>query len=63
MYLRTSDYVPRDGTPSGSTGGKKAYLDRIIWRYIPDAMDAAEALAAGEVDWWEDPPLDFLPKI
>ena len=26
-------------------------------------MDAADALAAGEVDWWQDPPLDFIPKI
>ena len=49
--------------PSGSTGGKKAYLDRVIWRYIPDRFDAAEALAGGEADWWEDPPLDFIPKI
>jgi peptide/nickel transport system substrate-binding protein len=63
VYLRNSDYVPRDGTPSGSTGGKKAYLDRVIWRYIPDPFEAAEALSAGEADWWEDPPLDFIPKI
>ena len=63
VYLRNPDYVPREEAPSGSTGGKKAYLDKVIWRYIPDAMDAAEALAAGEADWWEDPPLDFIPKI
>ena len=24
---------------------------------------AAEALGAGEVDWWQKPPLDFTPKI
>src|SRR5262249_5335543 len=23
----------------------------------------AEALAAGDVDWWQEPPLDYLPKI
>jgi peptide/nickel transport system substrate-binding protein len=63
VYLRNSDYIPRDETPSGSTGGKKVYLDQVIWRYLPDPWDAAEALAAGEVDWWEDPPLDFIPKI
>ncbi len=44
--------------PSGSTGGKKAYLDKVIWRYVPDPWDAAEAL-----DWWQEPPLDFMPKI
>jgi peptide/nickel transport system substrate-binding protein len=63
VYVRNPDYIPRDETPSGSTGGKKAYLDQVIWRYIPDPWDAAEDLAAGEVDWWEQPPLDFIPKI
>jgi peptide/nickel transport system substrate-binding protein len=63
VYLRNPDYIPRDETPSGSTGGKKVYLDKVIWRYLPDPWDAADGLAAGEVDWWEDPPLDFIPKI
>jgi peptide/nickel transport system substrate-binding protein len=63
VYLRNPDYIPRDETPSGSTGGKKVYLNKVIWRYTPDAFDAADALATGEVDWWEDPPLDFIPKI
>jgi peptide/nickel transport system substrate-binding protein len=63
VYLRNPEYIPRDETPSGSAGGKKVYLDKVIWRYIPDPMDAADALATGEVHWWEDPPLDFIPKI
>jgi len=61
--VRNPDYVPRAEAPSGSTGGKKAYVDKVMWRYIPDPMDAADALAAGEVDWWQEPPLDFVPKI
>jgi peptide/nickel transport system substrate-binding protein len=63
VYVRNPDYIPRDEAPSGSTGGKKAYLDEVIWRYIPDPWDAADDLASGKVDWWEDPPLDFMPKI
>jgi peptide/nickel transport system substrate-binding protein len=63
VYLRNSDYVPREETPSGSTGGKRVYLDQVIWRYLPDPWDAAEALAAGGADWWDEPPLDFIPKI
>jgi peptide/nickel transport system substrate-binding protein len=63
VYLRNSDYVPRDDTPSGSTGGKKVYLDKVVWRYIPDPWDAADDLVAGKVDWWEQPPIDFIPKI
>ena len=62
-YLRNNDYIPRDEAPSGSTGGKRAYLDKVIWRYIADPWDAAEDLTAGEVDWWQEPPLDFIPKI
>jgi peptide/nickel transport system substrate-binding protein len=63
VYLRNPDYVPRNEAPSGSTGGKTAHVDKVIWRCIPDHMDAADALAAGEVDWWQEPPLDFIPKI
>src|SRR5262249_30061637 len=63
VYVRNPDYVPRDETPSGSSGGKKVYVDKIVWRYIPDPWEAAEDLAVGKADWWEQPPLDFIPKI
>jgi len=63
VYVRNPDYVPRNEAPSGSTGGKKVHLDRVLWRHIPDPETAAAALAEGEVDWWEVPPPDFLPKI
>jgi peptide/nickel transport system substrate-binding protein len=61
--VRNPDYIPRDEAPSGSTGGKKVHLDKVIWRYIPDPWEAAEALATGEVDWWQEPPIEFIPKI
>jgi len=35
----------------------------VIWRYIPDPWDAAERLTTGDVDWWQEPPLEFIPKI
>jgi peptide/nickel transport system substrate-binding protein len=63
VYVRNTDYVPRDEPPSGSTGAKRAYLDKVIWRFMSDPWDAANDLAAGEVDWWEEPPLEFIPKI
>jgi peptide/nickel transport system substrate-binding protein len=63
VYVRNADYAPRGEAPSGSTGAKRVHLDKVIWRYIPDHATAAAALAAGEVDWWEIPPLDFIPKI
>lgn len=63
VYRRNPDYVPRDEPPSGSTGGKIVYLDKVIWRQTPDPWEAANDLAAGQADWWELPPLDFIPKI
>jgi peptide/nickel transport system substrate-binding protein len=63
IYLKNADYIPRPEAPSGSTGGKNANLDRIIWRYIADPFEAAEALASGEMDWWQEPPLEFIPKV
>src|SRR5262249_17469787 len=63
VYVRYPDYIPRSEGPSGSTGGKKAYIDRLIWRYVPDPEEASAALASGEVDWWETPPHEFIPKI
>jgi peptide/nickel transport system substrate-binding protein len=63
VYVRNADYVPRQEPASGSAGGKRVHLDKVVWRYMPDHATAAAALAAGEVDWWEIPPLDFIPRI
>src|SRR5262249_25790167 len=63
VYLRNPDYKPRVEAPSGSTGGKRAYLDKVIWEYIPDHWQAAEALVSGDADWWQEPPPDFMPKL
>jgi len=63
VYVKNADYVPRKEAPSGSTGGKVVHLDKVIWRYIPDATTASAALERNEVDWWENPPVDFIPRV
>src|SRR5260370_12851219 len=63
LHGRNADYVPRNEAPSGAAGGKHVYVERLIWRYIPDPATAAAALEAGEIDVWEQPPLDLVPKI
>ena len=63
VYLRNPDYVPRKENPSGAAGAKRALVDRVEWRYIPDAATAGAALEAGEVDYWENVPLDFAPRL
>jgi peptide/nickel transport system substrate-binding protein len=63
VYLKNSAYIARAEAASGSTGGKRANVDKVVWRYMADPFEAAEMLATGEVDWWQEPPLDFIPKI
>jgi peptide/nickel transport system substrate-binding protein len=40
-----------------------AKVDRVEWLYVPDHATAAAALNAGEVDWWENPPLELVPVL
>jgi peptide/nickel transport system substrate-binding protein len=63
VYEKFEDYVPRDEPASYAAGGKVANVDRVEWRYIPDASTATQALLAGEVDYYEQPPVDLLPMI
>jgi peptide/nickel transport system substrate-binding protein len=63
VYERNPDYVPRNEPPSGATGGKRVYLDRVIWRHLPDPGTVVAALEAGEIDYWEAPGLDFTPRL
>jgi len=63
-YGRFEGYVPRpEGTPSFTSGPKRALFDRVAWHTIPDAATAANALLAGEVDWWERASPDVMPLL
>ncbi len=63
VFARFDGYKPRDEAPSGTAGGKRALVDRVEWRIIPEAATAANALRAGEVDWVEQPLTDLLPQL
>src|SRR5437764_10776382 len=63
VYVKNTDYVPRQEPPSWPSGGKAVKVDRVEWLYIPDAMTKVAALNAGEADWWENPPLDVVPVL
>jgi len=63
VYARNPDYVPRSEPPSGAAGGKHVHLDRVLWRYMPDSATAANALEAGELDYWQFPPADFVARL
>jgi peptide/nickel transport system substrate-binding protein len=60
VYERNPDYVPRDEPPSGMSGGKVVNVERVEWHIMPDAQTALAALQAGEIDFFETPPLDLI---
>ncbi len=64
VYDRNTAYVPRTGgTPQWTSGPKIAYFDRVEWHVIPDESTKANAMATGEIDWWENPTADILPLL
>ena len=63
VYDKRDDYIPRDEPVSGAAGGKVAYLDRVIFENIADEQTAMAALQAGEIDFYETPPIDLLPVL
>ncbi len=62
-WAKFDGYVPRQEAPDWTSGGKVAHFDRIEWKIIPDAATAANALLAGEVDWYEQVPTDLVPLL
>lgn len=62
-FARFDRYAPRQEPASYTAGGHQVRLDRVEWRVVPDAATAANALAAGEVDWLELPQPDLIPML
>jgi peptide/nickel transport system substrate-binding protein len=63
VYVKFASYRPRAEAPSGLAGGKVAKVDRVEWKWIPDARTRISALIAGEVDYVESPPYDRLRAL
>ena len=61
VYLKNTKYVPRSEPPSGTTGGKVVYVDRVEWNLaLRDAQAQVSALQKGEVDIIEALGFDFF---
>jgi peptide/nickel transport system substrate-binding protein len=63
VFAKFDRYNPRPEPASFAAGGYRVMLDRVEWHIIPDAATAANALAAGEVDWVDAPLPDLLPML
>mgnify|MGYP001315932419 CR=1 FL=1 len=64
VYVKNPNYVPRSEPPSGTTGGKRVYVDRVEWNLaLRDAQAQVNALRNGEVDIIEALPFDFYEAV
>ena len=63
VYERFEDYQPRDESPSWASGGKRPLMERVEWITMPDPQTAINALLSGEIDYYEQPPVDLLPLM
>ena len=65
VYLKNPDYMPRPGNepPSGFAGSKIPKVDRIELVWISDPQTAMSALVNGEIDFLEQPSIDFIPIL
>jgi peptide/nickel transport system substrate-binding protein len=63
VYDRNPNYRPREDATSGLAGGKQAFFEKVIFANMPDAQTAIAALQAGEIDFYEIPPIDLLPAL
>ncbi|WP_274630400.1 ABC transporter substrate-binding protein [Arvimicrobium flavum] len=64
MVLKRNDsYVPRSEPADFMAGAKVVNIDELVIKTLPDAVTAATALTAGEIDYVQYPPFDLLPVL
>jgi len=64
VYVKNTKYVPRKEAPSGSTGGKNVYVDRVEWNLaLRDGQAQVNALKAGEIDILEQVPFELYESV
>jgi peptide/nickel transport system substrate-binding protein len=65
VYLKNADYLPRPGSEKAQSfaGSKLPGVDRIELVWISDPQTAMSALINGEIDFYENPNIDFYPVL
>jgi peptide/nickel transport system substrate-binding protein len=64
VYTKFAKYVPRSEPPSGTTGGKNVYVDRVEWNLaLRDAQAQVNALQKGEIDVIEALGFDHFETV
>jgi peptide/nickel transport system substrate-binding protein len=63
VLKRFADYVPRKEPADFLAGGKVVHVDQVILRVMPDDATGASALVAGEIDYMQYLPFDWLDRL
>ena len=63
VLRRFAGYVPRKEAPDFLAGGKVVRVDQVLLRVIQDDSTAATALIAGEIDYMQYLPFDWLDRL
>ncbi|MBV1796595.1 hypothetical protein KSF81_05745 [Siccirubricoccus sp. G192] len=63
VFHRNPRYRPREEPADGLAGGKQVHLERAEFVSIPDHSTKVAALQAGEIDYLERAPLDFIQPL
>jgi len=62
IYEKNQDYVPRSEPAAHRRRQARVPRSRDL-EIMPDAQTAAAALMAGEIEFYEVPPIDILPAL
>ena len=62
-FAKFEDYVPRNEPGDGLAGGKRVYVDKVVWKVIRDQQAKMNTLSKGEIDVIESPSHDLLPLM
>lgn len=63
VFRRNPRYRPREEPADGLSGGKVVHFERTEFVSIPDHSTKVSALQAGEIDYLERAPLDFVQPL
>ncbi|MFC7737742.1 ABC transporter substrate-binding protein [Roseomonas sp. GCM10028921] len=63
VLRRNARYVPRAEPPDFLSGGKVVKIDELVLKTMPDDTTGANALSAGEIDYMQYLPFDFLASL
>lgn len=63
VFLKFKGYKPRSEPADGLSGGKVVHFDRVELLSLPDSATRMAALQAGEIDYVQRTPPDFIEQL